>query len=40
VAELTTFPGSEGFIDPCVYQKEAAAVGAALMFIRPFIKEI
>jgi predicted NBD/HSP70 family sugar kinase len=40
VAELTTFPGSEGFISPCTYKKEAAAVGAALMFIRPFIKKI
>jgi predicted NBD/HSP70 family sugar kinase len=40
VAELTTFPGSEGYINPCTYKKEAAAVGAALMFIRPFIKEI
>jgi predicted NBD/HSP70 family sugar kinase len=40
VAELTTFPGSEGFISPCTYKKEAAAVGAALMFIRPFIKGI
>jgi predicted NBD/HSP70 family sugar kinase len=40
VADLTTFPGSEVFISPCVYKKEAAAVGAALMFIRPFIKQI
>jgi predicted NBD/HSP70 family sugar kinase len=40
VAELATFPGSEGFITPCSYKKEAAAVGAALMFIRPFIKGI
>jgi predicted NBD/HSP70 family sugar kinase len=40
VADLTTFPGAEGFISPCAYKKEAAAVGAALLFIRSFIREI
>jgi predicted NBD/HSP70 family sugar kinase len=40
VADSTTFPGSEGFISPCTYKKEAAAIGAALLFIRPFIKQI
>jgi predicted NBD/HSP70 family sugar kinase len=40
VAELTTFPGTEAYITPCSYKKEAAAVGAALLFIRQFIGEI
>jgi predicted NBD/HSP70 family sugar kinase len=40
VAELTTFPGTEDYITCCTYKKEAAAVGAALLYIQPFIKEL
>jgi predicted NBD/HSP70 family sugar kinase len=40
VAELTTFPGTEDYISACAYKREAAAVGAALLYIRPFIKAI
>jgi predicted NBD/HSP70 family sugar kinase len=38
VAERTTFSGTENYITACTYKKEAAAVGAALLYIRPFIK--
>ncbi|MDR2786595.1 MAG: ROK family protein [Treponema sp.] len=38
VAERTTFSGTEDYITACTYKKEAAAVGAALLYIRPFIK--
>ncbi|MDR1505562.1 MAG: ROK family transcriptional regulator [Treponema sp.] len=40
VAEITTFAGNEDYITACTYKKEASAVGAALMFIRPFIKQL
>lgn len=40
VAERTTFFGTEDYITPCAYKKEAAAVGAALLYIRPFIREL
>jgi predicted NBD/HSP70 family sugar kinase/biotin operon repressor len=40
VAEITTFVGNENYITACTYKKEASAVGAALMFIRPFIKQL
>ena len=38
VAERTTFIGNEDYITACSYKKEAAAVGAALLYIKPFIK--
>jgi predicted NBD/HSP70 family sugar kinase len=38
VAERTTFSGTEDYITACIYKREAAAVGAALLYIRPFIK--
>jgi predicted NBD/HSP70 family sugar kinase len=37
VAALATFSGSEDAITPCVYKKEASAVGAALLYVRSFI---
>jgi predicted NBD/HSP70 family sugar kinase len=40
VAELATFSGAEGYITPCIYKKEAAAVGAALLYVKPFIKSL
>jgi predicted NBD/HSP70 family sugar kinase len=40
VAGVTTFLGNEDYISACSYKKEAAAVGAALLFVRPFIKQL
>jgi predicted NBD/HSP70 family sugar kinase len=40
VAEVTTFWGNEDYISPCMYKREASAVGAALLFVRPFIKQL
>jgi predicted NBD/HSP70 family sugar kinase/predicted DNA-binding transcriptional regulator len=40
VAGVTTFLGNEDYITPCTYTKEASAVGAALLYIRPFIKQL
>jgi predicted NBD/HSP70 family sugar kinase/biotin operon repressor len=40
VAQVTTFLGNEDYITACAYKKEAAAVGAALLYIRPFIKRL
>jgi predicted NBD/HSP70 family sugar kinase len=40
VSEVTTFLGNEDYITACVYKKEASAVGAALLYIRPFIKQL
>jgi predicted NBD/HSP70 family sugar kinase len=40
VAKITTFLGNEDYITACTYKKEAAAVGAALLYIRPFIKQL
>ncbi|MDR3145054.1 MAG: sugar kinase, partial [Treponema sp.] len=37
---VSTFPGNEDYITACSYRKEAAAVGAALLFVRPFIKQL
>jgi predicted NBD/HSP70 family sugar kinase len=39
VAKRTTFSGTEDYITACTYKKEAAAVGAALLYTRPFIKD-
>jgi predicted NBD/HSP70 family sugar kinase len=39
-AGVTTFLGNEGYITACTYKKEASAVGAALLYIRPFIKQL
>lgn len=39
-ADRTTFMGTEDYITPCTYKKEAAAVGAALLYIRPFIRNL
>ncbi|MDR2078466.1 MAG: ROK family protein [Treponema sp.] len=39
-AKISTFPGNEDYITACSYKKEAAAVGAALLFIRPFIRQV
>ncbi|MDR2184646.1 MAG: ROK family transcriptional regulator [Treponema sp.] len=40
VAEVTTFWGNEDYITACTYKREASAVGAALLFVRPFIKQL
>jgi predicted NBD/HSP70 family sugar kinase len=40
VSKLTTFSGIEDYITACSYKKEAAAVGVALLYIRPFIRQI
>lgn len=40
VSELTLFPGNEDYITVCKYKKEAAAVGAALLWIQDFIHSI
>jgi predicted NBD/HSP70 family sugar kinase len=40
VAGVTTFLGNEDYITPCIYKKEASAVGAALLYVRPFIKQL
>ncbi|MDR3338173.1 MAG: ROK family transcriptional regulator [Treponema sp.] len=40
VAQVTTFLGNEDYITACAYKKEAAAVGAALLYIRPFINQL
>jgi predicted NBD/HSP70 family sugar kinase len=37
VAALATFSGAEDYVTPCVYKKEASAVGAALLYVRSFI---
>jgi predicted NBD/HSP70 family sugar kinase len=39
-AEVSTFLGNEDYITACYYKKEAAAVGAALLYIRPFIRQL
>jgi predicted NBD/HSP70 family sugar kinase len=39
VASITTFWGNEDYITACTYKKEASAVGAALLYIRPFIEQ-
>jgi predicted NBD/HSP70 family sugar kinase len=38
VARLATFSGAEDYITPCVYKTEASAVGAALLYVRAFIR--
>jgi predicted NBD/HSP70 family sugar kinase len=38
VARLATFTGTEDYITPCVYKTEASAVGAALLYVRSFIR--
>ncbi len=38
-AKLTTFSGNENYITACTYKREAAAVGAALLYVRPFIRQ-
>jgi hypothetical protein len=40
VASVSTFLGNEDYITACTYKKEAAAVGAALLYIRPFINQL
>jgi predicted NBD/HSP70 family sugar kinase len=40
IAKRSTFPGNEDYITACSYKKEAAAVGAALLFVRLFIRQI
>jgi predicted NBD/HSP70 family sugar kinase/plasmid maintenance system antidote protein VapI len=40
VSQLTSFSGIEDYIVPCTYEKEAAAVGAALIHIRSFIRAL
>ncbi len=40
ISELTTFPGNESYVSVCKHKMDAAAVGAALLFIRPFIEAI
>ncbi|MDR2303957.1 MAG: ROK family transcriptional regulator [Treponema sp.] len=40
VSKLTTFSGIEDYITACSYKKEAAAVGVALLYVRPFIRQI
>jgi predicted NBD/HSP70 family sugar kinase len=40
IAKVSTFLGNEDYITACSYKKEAAAVGAALLYIRPFIKQL
>ncbi len=40
VSELTTFPGNERYATVCTHQMDAASVGAALLFVRPFIEQI
>jgi predicted NBD/HSP70 family sugar kinase len=40
IARITTFLGNEDYITACTYKKEAAAVGAALLYISPFIKQL
>ena len=40
VSEITTFMGNEDYITTCIYKKEASAVGAALLYIRPFITQL
>lgn len=40
VADRATFAGNENSLRGCCYQKEAAAVGAALLWIGPFLKTI
>jgi predicted NBD/HSP70 family sugar kinase len=40
VAGVTTFLGNEDYITSCAYKREASAVGAALLFVRPFINQL
>jgi predicted NBD/HSP70 family sugar kinase/biotin operon repressor len=40
LARVTTFLGNEDYITPCTYKKEAAAIGAALLYVSPFIKQL
>jgi len=40
VLEMTTFAGNETYVSVCKYKQNAAAVGAALQFIRPFIENV
>jgi predicted NBD/HSP70 family sugar kinase len=40
VAKVSTFLGNEDYITACSYKKEAAAVGAALLYIQPFIQQL
>ena len=39
-AGVTTFQGNEDYITICRYKKEAAAIGVALLFVKPFIDQI
>jgi hypothetical protein len=40
IIELVSFPGNEDYITARSYKKEAAAAGSALLFVRPFIRQI
>ena len=37
---LDTFGGDGSYLQPCLYRREASAVGAALLFIEPFMESI
>jgi predicted NBD/HSP70 family sugar kinase len=40
VSKISTFSGNEDYLKVCNYKKEASAVGAALLYVRPFIRQI
>jgi len=40
VAKVTTFLGNEDYLTICSFKKEAAAIGAALLYVRPFIMQV
>lgn len=40
VADINLFSGNEEYIQACKYKYEAAAVGAALLYIQPFLRQI
>ncbi|MGF6990725.1 putative NBD/HSP70 family sugar kinase [Lachnospiraceae bacterium PF1-21] len=39
-ADISTFDADSEYINVCKYKHDAAAVGAALLFVRPFIEQI
>lgn len=39
-SDLDTFGGDGSYLQPCLYRKEASAVGAALLFLEPFMESI
>jgi len=40
LAKQTTFSGNENYVSICKYKMDAAAVGAALLYVRSFIEQI